>query len=254
MRKIIPDKLKKIIWKYGSYRLIDQKKLYTLWEENHLRRLLAHYDVDCVFDVGANYGQYAQMLRRRANYQGLIISFEPTPEAASVLRERAACDPKWVIEEEALSTHDGEQIFNIMSNSEFSSLSSPRHDEIGLFRNMNKVEQSFSVKTETLITAYRRLKKAYNFRRPFLKLDTQGHDVMIVTHGKPIIKEFVGLQSELTIKPIYSESVDYREALKIYEACGFALSAFVPNNAGHFPQLIETDCIMVRGDLLERSL
>lgn len=71
--------------------------------------------------------------------------------------------------------------------------------------------------------------------------------------AKPVMKEFIGLQSELAVKKIYQISTDFREALTIYEQCGFALSAFVPNNAGHFPQLIETDCIMVRADLLKRN-
>jgi hypothetical protein len=44
--------------------------------------------------------------------------------------------------------------------------------------------------------------------------------------------------------------VDFRSAITLYEECGFHLSAFVPNNVGHFPQLIETDCIMVRDDLI----
>lgn len=57
---------------------------------------------------------------------------------------------------------------------------------------------------------------------------------------------FVGLQSELAIRKLYASSTDYREALSYYESLGFSLSAFVPNNAGHFPLMIETDCIMIR--------
>jgi hypothetical protein len=37
---------------------------------------------------------------------------------------------------------------------------------------------------------------------------------------------------------------DYRVALDFYQAAGFELSAFVPNNFGHFPELVEMDCIM----------
>lgn len=249
-KDLIPNALKYYYRKFSNYRLIDQRELYKLWEENHLRRLFSHYNVDCVFDVGANYGQYAEMLRNQVGFKGLIISFEPIPAAAAALREKAKGDPKWIVEEQALASHDGEQSLNIMSNSQFTSLSTPRHDEVDIFRNLNKVEKSVTVKTETLITAYHRLKEAHNFQRPFLKMDTQGYDVEIVMHSKPILKEFIGLQSELAVKKIYQNSVDFREALTIYEDCGFALSAFVPNNAGHFPQLIEIDCIMIREDLL----
>jgi hypothetical protein len=91
------------------------------------------------------------MLRDKARFTGLIISFEPIPEAAAALPEKAKSDPKWIIEEEALAVHDGKQTFNVMRSSEFSSLSMPRHDEVDIFRDWNKVEASISVKTETSV-------------------------------------------------------------------------------------------------------
>jgi hypothetical protein len=56
--------------------------------------------------------------------------------------------------------------------------------------------------------------------------------------------DFVGLQSEMGIRGIYEGSPNYREMLDFYESKGFVLSAFVPNNEGHFPDLVEIDCIM----------
>jgi len=235
---------------FRSMRLVDMRTLYQLWEQNHLRRLLDHYKVDCVFDVGANVGQYAEMLRRQAGFEGLIISFEPNPVAASALRKKANGQSNWVVEEVALARTDGHAIFNIMKSLQFSSLSAPRHDEVDLFRGMNQVEEAVSVRTENLETAYRRLKESHRFERPFLKMDTQGFDVEIVSSAKNVLREFIGLQSELAVKRLYATSVDFRSAITLYEECGFQLSAFVPNNAGHFPQLIETDCIMVRDDLI----
>lgn len=249
----ILDQIKLNYTRLVSYRLISLRKLHGTWEQLHLRKLLPYYNVDCIFDVGGNYGQYAQMLRKQAKFKGLIISFEPIPAAAAVLRDMSAKDPMWIIEECALSSNNGEQTFNIMQGSQFSSLSEPRHDEVELFRNMNKISEEIKVKTETLDSAFVRLQKLYDFKRPFLKMDTQGYDVEVITHGKSVIKTFVGLQSELAVNKIYKDSVDYREAITIYEKCGFLLSAFVPNNVGHFPRLVEIDCIMVRSDLLDNT-
>ena len=39
-----------------SLRLVDKRRLHLLPEQSQLRRLLSHFDVDCVFDVGANTG------------------------------------------------------------------------------------------------------------------------------------------------------------------------------------------------------
>ncbi len=236
--------------KAGSLRLVDTRRLYALWERRHLARLLGHYDVDCVFDVGANYGQYARMLRTKVGFKGLIVSFEPLPDAAAELRRLSARDPRWVVEEKALSSENGTRTFHVMADSQFSSLNAPRHDEVALFQGLNRNVRDIRVATETLDSAYARLSAAHRFRRPFLKLDTQGHDVEILSGSASAVRQFVGLQSELAVKKLYANAVDFREALALYESLGFQLSAFVPNNVGHFPLLIEMDCIMIRRDLV----
>ncbi len=54
--------------------------VYPKWlnfgEVEALRRLLRYLEVDCVFDVGANSGQYARQLRNLVEFSGTIISFE----------------------------------------------------------------------------------------------------------------------------------------------------------------------------------
>jgi FkbM family methyltransferase len=189
------------------------------------------------------------MLRRHAGYQGRIISFEPIPEALEKLKAKASRDPNWTIIEGVVGEADGELEFNVMAASQFSSLSAPRHDESALFVDLNRVSRKVPVKSECLATALGRLQEQFGFRRPFLKLDTQGFDVRIVRAGASVIREFVGLQSEMAIAKLYDDSVDFREALACYERLGFVLSALVPNNDGHFPKLLEIDCIMVRNDL-----
>ena len=65
----------------------------------HWRRitaLLADHSVDCVFDVGANIGQYATSIRRNG-YAGRILSFEPLTSAHAEISARAAGDPHWDI-------------------------------------------------------------------------------------------------------------------------------------------------------------
>lgn len=235
---------------FSRARLVDPSRLWQLWEASHLERLLPALGVDCVFDVGANDGQYARMLRRQAGYRGLIVSFEPIPEAAERVRRLARAALPWQVEELALSAVDGQAELNVMASPQFSSLSQPRHDDTDLFVNMNALARTVSVRTETLATAYRRLHARHGFRSPFLKLDTQGFDVKIVNGGAEVIQHFVGLQSELAIRLLYADSVDFRQALSIYEGHGFRLSAIVPNNAGHFPELMESDCIMYRPDRL----
>jgi FkbM family methyltransferase len=233
-------------------RIIDTSQLHALPERAHLSRLLPLLGVDCVFDVGANEGQYARMLRRGARYGGQIVSFEPAPEPAAILKRLARKDPRWRLEELAIASRPGRQQFNVMKSSAFSSLSSPVHEDITIFKDQNVPVRQIQVDTETLSQVYTRLKRELGFKAPFLKLDTQGLDVDIVTSGRDIMHEFVGLQSELSMRRIYEHSVDFRQAITFYQELGFELSALVPNNSGCFPLLVEMDCIMVRSDLLKR--
>jgi FkbM family methyltransferase len=231
-----------------NLRIVDARHVAS--ERLHLKRLLEFLDVDCVFDVGANAGQYATMLRKVVGYKGQIISFEPIPYLCDALRTRSKDDPLWSVREVALSDSSGEATFNIMESDRFSSLSAPSHDEVTLFSWMNSVKKQVQVKTETLRNLYPELQAEFGFKSPFLKMDTQGFDVSVVSGAGESIRHFVGLQSELAIKRLYEQSTGYQEAIKCYEKAGFSLSALVPNNAGHFPMLVEIDCIMVRNDLM----
>ncbi len=242
--------VKRIKRKLGNIALIDKSKLYSLWEQQQLAKIFSRFKIDCVFDVGANYGQYATMLRKKCGFRGLIISFEPIPDVAEDLRKLSAHDPRWIVKELALSDAKGEAIFNVMKGSQFSSMSSPLHNETQLFTRQNSIKTSITVQTDSLANVYEELLSQYNFSNPFLKLDTQGYDVHILKSSENCISAFVGLQSELSVKKIYKDSVYFCDAIKYYESLGFTLCAFVPNNAGHFPILIETDCLMINNKYL----
>jgi len=232
-----------------GYRIVRERKLHTLPEQRHLRKMLRFFDVDCVFDVGANAGQYATMLRQQAGFKGRIISFEPTPTLVEALRKKSAKDPLWHIEACGLGDATETRAFNIIRDSQFNSFSTPRHDETDRFNDVNQVVDTINVNIETLGHAHARLHAKYGFERPYLKLDTQGYDVQVVRDQAETLQHFVGLQSELSMKRIYASSVDFRDAIALYQSLGYELSAIVPNNAGHFPLLIERDGIFVRRDL-----
>jgi FkbM family methyltransferase len=232
--------------------ILNKADLHTLPEKIYLARLLPYLNVDCVFDVGANNGQYAQMLRKYAGYQGRIISFEPIPSAAYKIRKLAAGDPLWTVEQIALDEEAGIGEFKVMQSDQFSSLGTPNHDDTDRFLEANNPIDVIQVEKETLEGAYARLKNKYGFNRPFLKMDTQGFDVRVARGGKNIIAQFLGLQSELAIKRLYKESLDFREAISYYESLGFTLGSLVPNNGGNFPDMVEIDCIMVNDAVLTK--
>lgn len=242
VRQIAQDVLAPVVSRLGL-ELSRRGAAWELIEPEQLRRFLARFDVDCVFDVGANAGQYGSRLRE-VGFSGRIISFEPNPEVVTKLRSVAQHDELWVVKEIALDSVSRPVTFNLMKEDQFSSLHSPEHSATSAFVAKNAVERKISLTTQTLDELYPSLKREFGFQRPFLKMDTQGHDVEVVKGGLSCIGGFIGLQSELAITRLYEGAPDLHSALEYYRSLGFKLSGFIPNNAGHFPDLNEVDCIM----------
>jgi FkbM family methyltransferase len=217
---------------------------------DYLERFFTTFKVDCIFDVGAHDGGYAERIRR-VGFTGPIVSFEPIPRIAARLRTRAASDPQWFIEEVALDEVARPVTFNVMSGLECSSLLEPDNSETKLFASGTRTVETLNIQTGVLETFFEKYSQKLGFSRPFLKMDTQGADVAVAKGAGPRLIDFVGLQSELAFKRLYRNQNTYREAIDFYEKHGFALTALVPNNAGYFPALFELDCIMYNTRRLE---
>ena len=86
-----------------------------------LQRRLLGANVTAVLDVGANIGQYVDLLRA-LGYQGRVTSFEPSHEAFEVLNRRANKDALWEARHVALGDSRGTGVLNVSANSVSSSL------------------------------------------------------------------------------------------------------------------------------------
>ena len=216
-------------------------------EEHHMRRLLHYLDVDCVFDVGANVGQHAEKLRRYCDYNGLILSFEPNPACLPALNLAASRDPKWEVLPFALGKEPGKVEFQAYEDSKLGSIL--KFDEGSKHAPNSMSSRNIQVSVETLSELLPKFQEKYRFRRPFLKLDTQGFDLQVAIGAGAQLKKFSGIQSEVAFSPIYKGAPTFAEAVAYYEAEGFRLSRLFPNNDVHFPVLVEMDVVMIRGDL-----
>ncbi|MBB6122799.1 FkbM family methyltransferase [Sphingobium subterraneum] len=218
-----------------------------------LRRFLSAFAVDALFDVGANAGQYATMLRRDVGFSGLIFSFEPNPDVFARLHARAVSDPRWHVFNMALSDHDGVVPFHIMAADQFSSIEKPAEAMEAVFVERNKVERVVDMQCRRLDTLLPELREQHGFARPFLKMDTQGHDKAVCDGAGDRLADMLGVQTELAVRRLYAGGTDYRAMIAMLEERGFAPNAFFANNKGHFPLLVEMDGIFVRADLTDET-
>ena len=219
-----------------------------------LRRFLSTFGIDAVFDVGANAGQYATMLRREVGYRGLIFSFEPNPDVCARLQKRAAGDPLWHVFNMALSDSDGVVPFHIMAADQFSSIEKPAEAMEAIFVERNKVERVVDMQCRRIDNLLPELRARHSFTRPFLKMDTQGHDRAVCEGAGDRVAEMLGVQTELAVRSLYAGGTDYRVMIAWLEERGFIPNAFFANNKGHFPLLVEMDGIFVRADLAKETL
>ncbi|MGE4429394.1 MAG: FkbM family methyltransferase [Sphingobium sp.] len=214
-----------------------------------LRRFLEAFAVDALIDVGANEGQYAQMARRGARFAGHIFSFEPNPDIFAILSAKAARDGKWHVFNMALSDFDGAADFNIMAAHQFSSLVKPSDRLDPVFVERNRVERTVTMQCRRIDGLLRDLLRPHGLSRPFLKMDTQGHDRAVCEGAGDELATMLGVQTELAVRPQYAGATDYRAMIDYLAERGFIPNAMFANNKGHFPALVEMDGIFLRADL-----
>jgi len=87
--------------------------------------------------------------------------------------------------------------------------------------------------------------------RVFLKIDTQGYDMEVVKGAAGCIHWIMGLQSEISVAPIYEDMPHYTEALAYYESLGLSLMDLFIVSRAKDGRVLEYDCLMARSDQLE---
>lgn len=210
----------------------------------HLRSLFQRLGVDCVFDVGANIGQYATFLRSMVGFKGLIVSVEPVAAFAEHLRSLASGDELWLVENAALGASAGQLRINVARSGEFSSFLPPKARDVAGFAEQSGTLRTEEVRVRTFDDLLSSIRRTHRARRVYLKLDTQGFDLEALK-GVHDAAPIVALQSEMSIIPLYESMPDYLTALRAFSERGFSPSAMFPVAQTRDGRLIEFDCVML---------
>ncbi|MGK0173471.1 MAG: FkbM family methyltransferase [Gammaproteobacteria bacterium] len=244
MRKMVGYVLRK-----AGYQAIPTEMLRTFGEVGqmrHLQALIEKKRVDCVFDVGANKGQYRDLLRNDIGFQGTILSFEPVPRLAESLHARAESDAAWQVFPCALGSVVDTMNINVTKNSDLSSIRQPSLDVDWSGLKHMEVEEVVEIKVNRLDAMYGDLLETHRFQRPFLKVDTQGFDLEVFKGAGPLLSNFVGLQTELAYQSLYKDMPLQQEVFMYLNDKEFSLSGIYPISLDESMQLIEADGIFVR--------
>jgi FkbM family methyltransferase len=240
--------IKKTIKKLSRSLGVDLKRYNVQTSEAaKMQRLLAYNNIDLVFDVGANIGQYAKLLRE-LGYSGRIVSFEPLSSAYSQLKAVSEKDPLWEIAPQAaIGNQEGEIIINIAGNSQSSS-ALPMLDAHLESAPESAYSGSETVKLSRLDTIAKDYIKSET-KSIFLKIDVQGLEKQVIEGATAILPLVKGIKLELSLVPLYEGQVLFKEMIDIIEKLGYELYGIEPGfTAEKTGRMLQMDGIFFKPD------
>jgi FkbM family methyltransferase len=206
-------------------------------------RLIDEHKIDLVFDVGANVGQWASELRG-LGYRDWIVSFEPLSAAFAQLHKRAARDPRWKTVNAALGPTAGKATINVAGNSQSSSLlpmldqhvkSAPTSAYVG--------QEEITVQTLAAALVEQRALGA----RPFVKIDAQGYERLILDSAGAELANVTGIQLEMSLTPLYQGELLLPQMVEHMSQLGFELMSLEPGYADpDSGRLLQVDGVFFR--------
>ena len=229
--------------------LIPEWRLPDVPLEEHLRALIARYDIDVVVDVGANFGQFHDCVRNEVGFNGPIVSFEPVSKFRAQLEARRHADGAWQVEPFALGNAHQRAVIHVMRSPGLSSLKSP---DLGAMNTLLPAPEFAGVEGDETIEVRRldelvpSLPVLRQAKRALLKTDTQGFDLEVIRGARDFLAQTVAIQVELSVLPIYADAPTYQCVIDELHGLGFDLSGMFPVTLDADLRVIEFDGIFVR--------
>ncbi|MFO7605186.1 MAG: FkbM family methyltransferase [Desulfurivibrionaceae bacterium] len=214
--------------------------------ESHLQLLFKSLDIDLVLDVGGNNGAYGLLLRE-FGYEGEIISFEPVQRCYARLLRHSVNDRHWSAYNFALGPRKAEMTITVPESDDFSSFLDVAPSAKEKWSEVFATVEREVVRVERLDDVVAEMGLAPESRNVFLKLDTQGYDLEVLKGAANVIGDLKGMQSEISMIPIYQGMPNYLESLTRFHELGFKLTGLYPVARDKATlQIIEMDCVMRR--------
>lgn len=226
---------------YELVRLKQQAKL-----DNHLQKVITHYGINTILDVGANTGQYGKYLRK-LGYRGEILSFEPIKSSYEELRKKADNDSRWLAFHKALGRQTGKQTLNVMQGSTFSSFRSPSDFGKKKFSQQLNISHTEDIDISTVDVFLTQEITKLDQRKILLKMDTQGFDLEVFAGALKSLDNILAIQTEIAFTPIYENMPTHLETLQALHRQNYTLSGLYPISRNHSSLgLIEGDCVFIK--------
>ncbi len=182
-------------------------------------RLIKHFNINKIFDIGASVGNYGKTLKK-LGYDGTIISCEPISSVYQKLNKNSKRYKNWIAQNYALGDNDMETYINISGNSDSSSILNilPNHlnsSEGSKYVNKEKIQVK---KLDTIFPEF--YKPGDNI---MIKIDTQGFEKQVLDGGQLSLPNIKGIQIEMSFIPLYEGGILFSEMKSYLESKGYEL-------------------------------
>lgn len=235
MRKLLGRMLRKGGYQFNKYPNSDLARRI---------KIMNYCNINILFDIGANNGQYAKKLRE-IGYKGKIVSFEPLKSAFELLRKSSSNDNNWIINNYALGNEDTHSIINIAGNSQSSSILKmlPKHLKSAPESKYVSEEKIEIKKLDSVFSSFCN----ENENNIMLKIDTQGYEKNVIDGAEKFLSHVMIIQLEMSIVPLYESEMLYIDMIDYLNHKGFQLfsleNGFSDLVSG---QLLQVDGIFVK--------
>ena len=174
-------------------------------------KALKAHDINVLFDIGANTGQFATELRFHG-YQGKIISFEPLPQAHQILTKQAEQDANWIVHPRcAIGAEMGKIDINVSQNLVSSSILPmlDTHKNAAPESRYTHTEQADLMTLDSLLKDY-----VAPSDKLFIKIDTQGYEWSVLDGAPQSLQQCKGVLLELSLVPLYQGQKLWTETIE----------------------------------------
>ena len=214
---------KKIFQNFG---ILIRKYNPATSEELRRIKLLEHYNIDLVFDIGANQGQYAIGIMD-AGYKNKIVSFEPLSSVHTIIEVESKKYNNWTVAPRCAIGAKKEEIeINISANSVSSTLLTMLDSHID-----GAPESKIIGKEKVQVYSLDEIGLNYttSAKNIFLKIDVQGFEQEVLKGAQSMIDKAKGIEMEISLIPLYeNQKWLLPEVLEYMTSKGFVMTSIVP--------------------------
>jgi FkbM family methyltransferase len=211
---------------FQSFGILIRKYNPATSEELRRIKLLEHYKIDLVFDIGANKGQYATGIID-AGYKNRIVSFEPLTSAHSIIDSASKKYSSWTVAERcAIGSQNQEIEINISANSVSSTLLNMLDTHIE-----GAPESKIIGKEKVKVYPLDEIASQYlsGSKNIFLKIDVQGFEQEVLKGAQNMLSKAKGVEMEISLVPLYEDQKWLlADILDYMTKRGFRLTSIVP--------------------------